>query len=364
MSTKSLSILVVCFFLTSCFSTQPTTKNKKHATQQPAGTIAWQKVGTVPQLDSVPIVPTEFIVAGEAPVLATRQHLVLKGGGEYKKEKEFRVIKFDLGEWKTIRYQKSYAQNWFSNITHHNNSLYMIYNWLTIQSLENGKWKEFTGGKQFSPAKVKGYQYYPKLQFNSKGTPVAMWNDGSYIKEGYTKGGKWISASQYINGKWTWIGRRAFAKDAGKPLFCLSNDQPWALFLDFGEEVYKDGRVILSMMTLENEKWTYKGKRGFNSGSCSSSGFDFDVYNGIPYTIFTYEDKWTGHYSTRTKHAVVMKFENNTWTTIGNLNSTGEIRNPKNGKINDHSNRLENRMIAFTQSATGKTNKIKYPFLQ
>lgn len=35
-----------------------------------------------------------------------------------------------------------------------------------------------------------------------------------------------------------------------------------------------------------------------------------------------------------------------------------------NGKINDHSNRLENRMIAFTQSATGKTNKIKYPFLQ
>lgn len=35
-----------------------------------------------------------------------------------------------------------------------------------------------------------------------------------------------------------------------------------------------------------------------------------------------------------------------------------------NNKINDHLNRLETRMIAFIQSATGNTNKIKYPFLQ
>ena len=202
----------------------------------------------------------------------------------------------------------------------------MIYSWQILEKYNGTKWIEATNGIPIAPPLAKSsYSYYPNLKFNEKATPYTIWEDASYIKEGYLKGGSWLSVSKFDNGKWNFVGRRAFGKDCSKPILEISNGKLFTLFKDYGEGVYLENRSILSLMKYENNKWQYAGKRGFNPGNISGTSFAFAVFNGIPYSLFTYEDKWTGSYKERVNKIILMKYENNNWQTVGNLQTSGAI---------------------------------------
>jgi len=252
--------------------------------------------------------------------------LEYSGGGEHKKLKEFQVFKLEGGQWKRIRYKKADAQNWYGNLESFNKDIYMIYGWQHLQKYNGTDWIDLPKGNDIAPPPAKkSYSYYPHLQFDKNGIVYAVWQDASYIKEGYLKGGSWLSCSKLDGGKWMWVGKRAFGKDCGRPLLSISDNKLYVLFKDYDAKIYIDYRSTLSMMVCENDKWSYLGKRGFSPGNISGTSLDFAVYNGVPYALFTYEDKWTGSYKERTNQITLMKFENNSWLEVGKLQTQGAI---------------------------------------
>lgn len=315
--------------VTKNVATKKITENKSDnetqlVNQAPKG--KWIKLASIPQKDFLQIIPLDFAIAGEEPFVVVKQIIDPIRGGEHNKKKDFKIFKLNNDSWEQVRLKNASGQNWFGNLEANNGSMYLLYSWQIFEKYENGQWIKPVGDINIAPPPAKkSYSYYPDLKFDKNGKAYAIWADASFIEKGYLKGGSWLSCSALENNKWNWVGLRAFGKDCGKPKLAISNDKLYTLFKDYEGTVYKDRRTSFSMMVFENGEWNYLGKRAFSPGGISGTSFAFAAHNGVPYALFTYENKWTGPLKERINKITLMKFENNTWSHVGNLETQGAI---------------------------------------
>lgn len=311
--------------VTKNVATKKTAENKNSPINQ---TIKgkWIKLAAIPQKDFLQIIPLDFAIAGEEPFVVIKQIIDPDRGGEHNKKKDFKILKLSTDSWEQLRLKNASGQNWFGNLEANNGKMHMLYSWQIFEKYVNGQWIKPAGDINIAPPPAKkSYSYYPDLKFDKDGKAYTIWADASFIEKGYLKGGSWLSCSVLENNKWNWVGQRAFGKDCGKPKLAISNDKLYTLFKDYEETVYKDRRTAFSMMVFKNGEWKYLGERAFTPGAISGTSFAFEAYNDVPYALFTYENKWTGPLKERINRITLMKFENNTWSHVGNLQTQGAI---------------------------------------